>query len=456
MSSSSSTTRTRGAREKSFIDLYVSGGCKAMVRAREAGSGRRRRSCAGWPAPASAPRRRANARARRRSRAGREPAPARARASAARSRRLAGAFARRLPRLPRARPAPARRPRRSRCRARRVHGLRPLRSAGRRRAAPATALAVALGWTLGGARVLAPVALVLGGGALLLRPVLPALRPLRTGALCLFAAVTLALAAGTLGVSSGPGAGSAAVDLAHLQSHGGVARARRSTSVAHRLVQDGRRRHPRRLPVARRRRCCSPAPRSRACCARPAAACSTRRAWCARSAEREAPPSAAAGPRADAPRSRTTARLRDAAARARARELIVRATHVEAPSRDWEHAHETRCRRARSTRRSSCSPTTSRRGRAPDCRGATSRTEDEEDEQIAGVARADAGRRSRRRAGCATRSPTTPTSSGSCRDAGALLTRSSAEQTRPDTAGQERTSRRASWRRSGTSACRRR
>ena len=43
-------------------------------------------------------------------------------------------------------------------------------------------LAVALGWALGRARVLAPVALVVGGGALLLRPVLPALRPLRTGA----------------------------------------------------------------------------------------------------------------------------------------------------------------------------------------------------------------------------------------------------------------------------------
>ncbi len=54
--------------------------------------------------------------------------------------------------------------------------------------------------------MLAPVALVLGGGALLLRPVLPALRPLRAGGLCVFAAVTLALAAGLfgLGASDGP------------------------------------------------------------------------------------------------------------------------------------------------------------------------------------------------------------------------------------------------------------
>ena len=84
------------------------------------------------------------------------------------------------------------------------------------------ALAVALGWTLGGARLLAPVAIVAAGMSLLLRPVLPALRPLRAGALCLFAAVTLALAAGTLGLSSGPATGSSWTS-AHLQSHGGVA-----------------------------------------------------------------------------------------------------------------------------------------------------------------------------------------------------------------------------------------
>src|SRR6476660_6274641 len=39
------------------------------------------------------------------------------------------------------------------------------------------AIAVALGWTLGRARGLAPVALALAGGVLLLRPVLPAVRP---------------------------------------------------------------------------------------------------------------------------------------------------------------------------------------------------------------------------------------------------------------------------------------
>jgi DNA segregation ATPase FtsK/SpoIIIE, S-DNA-T family len=67
------------------------------------------------------------------------------------------------------------------------------------------ALAVALGWGFGRARTLAPVALVGAGGALLVRAALPTLRPLRTGSVCLSAAIVLALAAGTLGVSEGPG-----------------------------------------------------------------------------------------------------------------------------------------------------------------------------------------------------------------------------------------------------------
>jgi DNA segregation ATPase FtsK/SpoIIIE, S-DNA-T family len=83
-------------------------------------------------------------------------------------------------------------------------------------------LAVALGWVLGRARVLAPITLIAGGGALLLRPVLPALRPLRAGAICLFASVTLALAAGTLGVSAAPGGRDVHWTSAFLQAHGGV------------------------------------------------------------------------------------------------------------------------------------------------------------------------------------------------------------------------------------------
>ena len=68
-------------------------------------------------------------------------------------------------------------------------------------------LATALGLVVGEARVLAPIALVVGGGALLLDQLIATRRPLRTGGLCIFAAVTLALAAGILGVSSGTPAG---------------------------------------------------------------------------------------------------------------------------------------------------------------------------------------------------------------------------------------------------------
>jgi len=48
----------------------------------------------------------------------------------------------------------------------------------------------------------APLALGALGALVVLRPVLPAVRPIRTGALCLFAAVTLALAAGTFGLGA--------------------------------------------------------------------------------------------------------------------------------------------------------------------------------------------------------------------------------------------------------------
>ncbi|MFI4992113.1 MAG: DNA translocase FtsK [Solirubrobacterales bacterium] len=100
-------------------------------------------------------------------------------------------------------------------------------------------LAVALGWAAGKARGLAPVALVGAGGALLLRAVWPSLRPLRAGAVCLFASITLALAAGTLGVSSGVGEASSrgtSWTSAFLQAHGGVA-GEALYQAAHRLVQ---------------------------------------------------------------------------------------------------------------------------------------------------------------------------------------------------------------------------
>src|SRR3954449_8319101 len=60
-----------------------------------------------------------------------------------------------------------------------------------------------LRWLLGAAHYLVPCALVAAGAILMLRPVLPAVRPFRSGAICLFLAVALGLSAGTLGV--GPG-----------------------------------------------------------------------------------------------------------------------------------------------------------------------------------------------------------------------------------------------------------
>ncbi len=103
-------------------------------------------------------------------------------------------------------------------------------------------LAVALGWVLGKARALAPPALIGAGLMLLLEQALPARRsllgdPRAIGAVCLFAAATLALAAGTLGVSSGAAHGDAAWVSAYLQSHGGVV-GEGIYQLAHKLVQD--------------------------------------------------------------------------------------------------------------------------------------------------------------------------------------------------------------------------
>src|SRR5258708_28826415 len=63
------------------------------------------------------------------------------------------------------------------------------------------ATGTALAWLLGKIRYGVPIAGVAGGGLLVMRPVVPSLRPFRTGAACLFAGLTLALAADTLGIA---------------------------------------------------------------------------------------------------------------------------------------------------------------------------------------------------------------------------------------------------------------
>jgi DNA segregation ATPase FtsK/SpoIIIE, S-DNA-T family len=57
-----------------------------------------------------------------------------------------------------------------------------------------------LRWLLGAVHYGVPVALLAAGAIVVLRPVLPAVRPFRAGAICLFAALCLGLAAGTLGL----------------------------------------------------------------------------------------------------------------------------------------------------------------------------------------------------------------------------------------------------------------
>jgi DNA segregation ATPase FtsK/SpoIIIE, S-DNA-T family len=103
-------------------------------------------------------------------------------------------------------------------------------------------LAVAFGWALGRARVLVPLALVGAGGTLLLGEMLPAgrslLREARTiGAICLFAGITLALAAGTFGLTSSAHSTEAAWSSAFMQSHGGVL-GTALFQLAHRFIQD--------------------------------------------------------------------------------------------------------------------------------------------------------------------------------------------------------------------------
>jgi len=287
-------------------------------------------------------------------------------------------------------------------------------------------LAVALGWTLGRARVLAPVTLVVGGGALLLRPVLPALRPLRTGALCVFAAVTLALAAGMFGLSSPPGNGAHAWASVHLQTHGGIA-GEALYQLTHRLVQDVGVDILVVFLLLTGAILLTGASIASVIRATGSGLADTTR-MVRRRRERE--------PRARSGRGRVPATVAiedelDASSlvppEPAPRELIVRATHVEAPAHDWRDEDEPP---SEETPEPDHELVAGDEPPAGEAHG--------EEERIAGVAHAD---------------PASLTPQGRLRgsvtddpdfvwelpDAAGLLTRSSAEQTRPDTAGQERT-----------------
>jgi S-DNA-T family DNA segregation ATPase FtsK/SpoIIIE len=79
-----------------------------------------------------------------------------------------------------------------------------------------------LRWMVGQLHQIAPLVLVAAGGLLVMRPALPAVRPIRTGALCLFAALALGLTADTLGLGPG-GERPGDFDGVYAREHGGMA-----------------------------------------------------------------------------------------------------------------------------------------------------------------------------------------------------------------------------------------
>ncbi|MDX6674900.1 MAG: segregation ATPase FtsK/SpoIIIE, family, partial [Solirubrobacteraceae bacterium] len=83
------------------------------------------------------------------------------------------------------------------------------------------ALADGLRYLVGVTAYVVPAALVAGGAIVVLRPFLPNSRPFAAGALCLFAALTLALTAGTFGLGPG-GARADEWSRVFIQPRGGV------------------------------------------------------------------------------------------------------------------------------------------------------------------------------------------------------------------------------------------
>ena len=79
-----------------------------------------------------------------------------------------------------------------------------------------------LSYVVGQVGYVVPAAVVAAGAILVLRPVLPAVRPFRAGGLCLFAALTLMFAAGTFGL--GPeGVRDGYWNAAFFEARGGIA-----------------------------------------------------------------------------------------------------------------------------------------------------------------------------------------------------------------------------------------
>src|SRR5687767_4487526 len=74
----------------------------------------------------------------------------------------------------------------------------------------------------GGVGYLAPVGLFAAGALTVVRPMLPAVHPFKTGSACLAAALMLGLAAGSLGLGPGDTPRDGFVDPDYLREHGGL------------------------------------------------------------------------------------------------------------------------------------------------------------------------------------------------------------------------------------------
>ncbi|MEA2365803.1 MAG: segregation ATPase FtsK/SpoIIIE, family, partial [Thermoleophilaceae bacterium] len=84
------------------------------------------------------------------------------------------------------------------------------------------ALADAILFMFGGVGYAAPVLMFAAGALIVVRPMIPALHPLKTGAACLIAALMLGLAAGSLGLGPGATPRDGFLDAYYLQHHGGL------------------------------------------------------------------------------------------------------------------------------------------------------------------------------------------------------------------------------------------
>jgi S-DNA-T family DNA segregation ATPase FtsK/SpoIIIE len=75
---------------------------------------------------------------------------------------------------------------------------------------------------LGGVGYAAPVLLFAAGAVIVVRPMIPALHPLKTGTACLISALMLGLAAGSLGLGPGDTPRDGFLDAHYLEHHGGL------------------------------------------------------------------------------------------------------------------------------------------------------------------------------------------------------------------------------------------